>query len=280
MPSIGAPTEKNPDKVKSDDLITVRRIIYQSIYQAFKHGRLVSDPFMGSYVLGPNLDLVSKVNSAYTNLWAEETQPNQKIGILKAHRNFLRDAIYFLYEANRIHEAQGWFNYLCHQYPNQQILDDRPDLLPKDLTLDEYAVAVTQSDINETSREKVTSALAGLLERAYLKLADGDDDAYVNFKNMTQRVYDNYVGKTSKAKGDVRVKLQPFDELNASVIRLLLDPQKGVPYEARAILRTRLGLERERAPAAPAQAESAPDAGAAAITNAVGTNAAAVAPVN
>jgi len=271
---------KNPDKIKSDDLITVRRSVYQSIYQSFKHGRIVSDPFMGSYVLGPNLDLVSKVNFTFTNFWFEETQPNQKSGILKAHRNFLRDAVYFLYEANRIHEAQGWFNYLGQEYPNQQILDDRPDLLPKDLTLDEYAVAVTQSDIKETSREKVTSALEGLLERAYLKLADGDDDGYVNYKNLTRRVYDNYVGKTTAAKGPVRIPLQPFEEMNAMVVRLLLDPQKGVPYEARAILRTRLGLERERAPAAPAPAENAPDAGAAANTNAVGTNAATAGPVN
>jgi hypothetical protein len=271
---------KNPDKVKSDDLITVRRSIYQSIYQAFKHGRIVSDPFMGRYVLGPNLDLVAKVNSAYTNLWAEETQPNQKSGILKAHRNFLRDAIYFLYDANRTKEAQGWFNYLGQQYPDQGILDDRQDLLPKDLTLDEYAVAVTQSDINETSREKITLALRGLLARAYMKLAGGDDDAYVNFKNLTRRVYDNYTRRTSMAKGDVRVKLDTFEDINASVIRELLDPQKGVSYEARAVLRTRLGMGPEPALAAPAPAVSAPDSGAAAITNAAGTNAATVAPVD
>ena len=36
---------KNPDKVKADDLITVRRIIYQSLLQAFHHGRIVADPF-------------------------------------------------------------------------------------------------------------------------------------------------------------------------------------------------------------------------------------------
>jgi len=32
---------KNPDKVKADDKITLLRIIYQSTYQAFKHGRIL-----------------------------------------------------------------------------------------------------------------------------------------------------------------------------------------------------------------------------------------------
>ena len=36
---------KIPDKVKPDDLITLRRIIYQSMLQAFHHGRLIANPF-------------------------------------------------------------------------------------------------------------------------------------------------------------------------------------------------------------------------------------------
>ena len=261
---------RNPDKIKMDDLITVRRIIYQSMLQAFHHGRLIANPFDGTYAMGPNLDLVPQVNGAYTNLWAEESDPNQKGGILKAHRNFLRDAIYFLYVANRTGEAQQWFNYLAKQYPDKPILDDRPDLLPKDLTLDEYAVAVTQDDIRETSREKVTSAIEGMLVHAYLNLAAGDDESYQNYKNLTQNVYDNYMGKTAMAKGHVRVGLMPFREMNQVVVQQLLDPQSqfGLPYEARAVLRTRLNLPAETAPAA-----SAPNPIESSPTNSAGTNA-------
>ena len=97
---------QNPDKIRKEDLITVRRIIYQSMLQAFHHGRIVADPFSGAYALGPNLDLVARVNAAYTNSYAQEADPSQRTGILNAHRNFLRDAIYFLYDAGRIGEAQ------------------------------------------------------------------------------------------------------------------------------------------------------------------------------
>lgn len=258
---------RNPDKVTTSDLITVRRIIYQSMLQAFHHGRLIADPFTRTYSLGPNLDLVAQVNSAYTNSYAEETDPGQKRGILNAHRNFLRDAIYFLYEADRIGEAQKWFNYLAQEYPDKPIVDTQPDLLPKDLTLDEYAVAVAQIDANETSRDRVTSLLEGMLVRAYRDLAAGDDDRYMNYLNLTRRVYDNYVAKTSKASGPQRIGLMPFKEMNAVVVRQLLDPKTGVSYEARAVLRTQLRLPAETPPAA-----GAPNAEVSPSTNSGETN--------
>ena len=238
---------KNPDKVKADDLIMVRRIIYQSLLQAFHHGRVIPDPFNQTYSLGPNLDLVAQVNQAYLQMYADETDPGQKDGILKAHRNFLRDAVYFLYEANRLSEAQKWFTFLCEKYPDKPILDTRPDLLPKDMTLDQYAVAVVQIDIGETSQERVTAAIQGLLSNAYFDLATGQDDRYENLKRLANRVYQHYAEKTSGNGGKVRIPLPPYDALNTAVIRQLLDPQGGVPYAARAVLRTQLGQPAETA---------------------------------
>ena len=239
-----AAAKENPDKVKQDDLITLRRIIYQSLLQAFHHGRIESDAFGRPY-LGPNLDLVGTVNQAYLDFYADEKDQGQRDGILKAHRNFLRDAVYFLYEANRIGEAQKWFNYLGEKYPDKPIIENQPDSLPKTLTLDEYAVAVVQIDIGETSQERVTAAIEGLLARAYFALAGGQDDRYENFRRLAQRVYDRYTAKTSAAKGDVRIPLMPFNDMNRTVVKQLLDPQRGLPYAARAVLRTQLGLPAE-----------------------------------
>ena len=50
---------------QTDDLITLRRGIYQSILQAFKHGRMITDPFSKTYSLVPNLDLVTRANDIY-----------------------------------------------------------------------------------------------------------------------------------------------------------------------------------------------------------------------
>ena len=252
---------KNPDKVKPDDFITLRRIIYQSLLQAFHHGRIIVDPFSHSYSLGPNLNIVSQVNAAYEEMMSEDAQNRDHIE--KAHRNFLRDAVYFLYENNRLAEADRWFKYLGEKYPDKPIIENQPDSLPKNLTLDEYAVAVVQIDIGETSQERVTSAVQGLLTRAYYELAVGENDRYENFKRLANKVYQNYEAKTSGSKGDQRIPLPPYDTLNRAMINALLDPEKGAPYAARAVLRTQLGLPGETIPTnalpvAPNAVESVP----------------------
>jgi hypothetical protein len=235
--------QENPDKVKTDDLIKLRRIIYQSMLQAFHHGRIMASRFSQTYSLGPNLDLIPQVNAAYEQMMAEDAEMRDNIA--KAHRNFLRDAVYFLYEDNRLAQAAKWFKYLGEKYPDKPIIDGQPESLPKNLTLDEYAVAVVQIDIGETSQERVTAAVQGLLTRAYYDLAVGNDDRYENLKRLAIRVYQRYSDQTAAARGHERIPLPPFNSLNQSVVQQLLDPKGGVPYAARAALRTALQLPSE-----------------------------------
>ena len=121
--------KEHPDKVKADDLIKLRRIIYQSMLQAFHHGRIMSSPFSKTYSLGPNLDLTPQVNAAYEQMMNADA--GMRDSIAKAHRNFLRDAVYFLYEDNRIDQAARWFKYLGEKYPDKPIIDRQPDSRPK-----------------------------------------------------------------------------------------------------------------------------------------------------
>ena len=245
---------KNPDKVKEDDKIKLRRIVYQSIYQAFKHGRIIFNPFTQTYTLGPNLDLVGKVNDAYEQMALEDS--GNRDHIERAQRNALRDAIYFLYENNRLADANKWFKYLGQKFPDQPIIENDPTSLPKNLTLDEYAVAVVQIDIGETSQERVTSAVQGLLGRAYLGLVLDDDVRYQNFINLATRIHQKYMKSTAGFKGDVRIALPPLDQLKKTVVSDLINPQGGLPFEARAILLTKLGLPPESA--APTATNSVP----------------------
>jgi hypothetical protein len=232
---------ENPDKVKADDLISLRRVIFQSDYQAFKHGRIISNPFTHSVELAPNLDLVSRVNDAYLFFMNED--PGSSNNIANAHRNFLRDAIYFLYEDNRITEAARWFKYLGEKYPDKPIIDNQPDSLPKNLTLDEYAVAVVNIDIGETSQERVTSAVQGLLAHAYRDLAIGQDDRAAGFQLLAGKVFDRY--QAEMRNDQPRAGLPPMNDLKRTVLNQLLDPQKGLPYAARAVLRTQLRMPAE-----------------------------------
>jgi hypothetical protein len=259
--------KEHPGMVKKDDLITVRRNIYQSMLQAFHHGRIIEDPFDHTYALEPNLDLVPKVNEAYETSMQEDAANRDHIAT--AHRNFLKDAVYFLYENNRMAEAAKWYKILGEKYPDKTILDNDMNSYPRNLTLDEYAVARVQSEIGDTSQERITGVIEGMLAQSYYQLAIGQDDRAVGFKLLARKVYDKYQKDISKMKSNVeRVGLPPFDVLNRSVLDRLLDVQKpALPFAARAVIRTQLGMPAEtNLPPAAVNSTNAP---AATVTNAV-----------
>ena len=261
--------KEHPDKVKSSDLITLRRIIYQSMLQAFHHGRIIDDPFAKTSSLEPNLDLVAKVNDAYVTLMGEDEQYSNHIS--NAHKNFLKDAVYFLYEKNRVADAAKWYKILGEKYPDKYVLDADPNSFPTNTTLDEYAVGRVQAELGDTSQERITGVIEGLIARSYYELAKGQDDRSAGYRLLARKVYDNYTKKISSMKSNLeRVGLPPFDVMNRTVLnRLLATQQPLLPYAARAVLRTQLGMPAESV-ARPAGIVST-NAPSATMTNAVET---------
>ena len=245
--SVGLEKAKvNPDNVKTNDLPQLRRVIYQSMQQAFRHGRYIADPFGSSYALGPNLDLVPRVNESYQKEYAEEPNQGQRETIQRARRNFLADAVYFLYDHNRVAEAAKWYRYLGKEFPDKTLLENDTNSFPRNLTLDEYAVGRVQADLGDTSQERTTSDIQGLLARGYVALALGQDDRYAGYQLMAAKVYEHYQTQIGSMKSNLqRIGLPPFAELNRATLTQLLDPKQGLPYAMRAVIRTQLGMPAE-----------------------------------
>jgi hypothetical protein len=235
---------ENPTKISKDDLITLRRIIYQSMQLSFHRGRLVTNPFAQAFEFGPNLDIIPKVSAAYEQA-AEEDAPNRD-HILKAHRNFLRTAIYFLYEYNRVADSAYWYKYLGTKYPDKPMIDGKGNSLPANLTLAEYALSQIGMDINETSRNRVQAAIEGMFRNAYESLVLGEEDRYAGYKLLARRAWDIYQSKITK-EGQARIGLRPLDDIDREILNRFLDPGEGAPFELRAVLRTKLGLPPEAA---------------------------------
>lgn len=252
--------EKNPTKIKKDDLITLRRVIYQSMLLSFQRGRLVMNPLANAFDFGPNLDIIPKVNAAYEQA-AEEDEPYRD-HIQSAHRNFLRDAVYFLYEHNRMADSARWYQYLGTKYPNKTVLDGDPKSLPANVTFDEYAVRRIQEDVGETSRDRVKAAIEGFLFNAYdCLLIPGEDEHAAGYRTMAATLRETYMSKIGNDKGSTnRISMESVEELQRQVLGRLLDPQGDTPPEIRALLRQKLGMDPE--PGAPTNAPPA------AITNA------------
>lgn len=220
----------------AQDKIPLRRTMYQPMQAALHHGRVVTNRFTGGLDLRPNLDMIPNASRAYEDAIAAEAE-DWKPHISKAHRNFLKDAVYFLYTNNREREAQQWFNYLRQKYgfgPQSGI--------PEDATLDSYAMSKIEEDINETSRDRVTQAIQGMLVRAFYSLAIGDEDQGIGLQRMAQRIHQNYATRVTHPASKERVQLPALDEMRREVLLELLRPDPEVNPEMQMQLRTELGL--------------------------------------
>jgi hypothetical protein len=247
---------ENPTKIKEDDLITLRRVIYQSMLLSFQRGRLVTNPFAHSFEFGPNLDIIPKVNFAYEQA-AKEDEKNRD-HIERAHRNFLRDAVYFLYEYNRLADAAHWFKYLSTKYPNKPLLDAKPNSLPGTLTLDQYAVARVQGDVSDSGgKDRTQAVIEGLLVNSYQSMVLNEDSAAAGFKLLARQVWKSYQSGLPQERLSA-IGLAPFEEIDQVVRRRLLNSEGGEPPEVRAVLRTRLG-EPPEASAPPAATNAPPE---------------------
>lgn len=239
---------ENPTKVKQDDLMTLRRSIYQSMQLSFHRGRLIWDPIMGGFDTGPNLDIVPKVSAAYEEMYRDEADPGQKDGIQRAHRNFLRDAVYFLYENNRIAEALQWYRYIGEKYPEKPLLDGRPDTLPRNLTLDDYCISRICEDVGETSRDRVKAAIEGQIAKGYYALIRGEDRRNAGYRALARILREKYMKAIAGGANDLRIGIPTVEETEKQVRDTLLDPERGWPVELRAALRAALRMEPESAP--------------------------------
>jgi hypothetical protein len=264
---------KHPANVKQEDLIQLRRVVYQSMLQTFDHGAIIDNPFDKEIEMGPNVPLIPKVNDAYVSYMREDTNNTQHIAV--AHRNFLADAAYYLYEQNDMVDAAKWYKLLGQLYPEKTLLDNDPNSYPTNLTLDDFAVGRVNQDVHDTSHDATTAAVEGLLGQSYISLVLGNDDRYAGFRLLARKVYDKYQAQAEKYEKDYnRTKLAPFQDLDKVVIAKLLDPQNNLPYAARAIIRTQLKMPPETmAPLPGSMTNSAiPEATYRPSTNAASTN--------
>lgn len=235
--------KEHPTKVKPDDLIQLRRVIYQSMQLSFHRGRLIWDPLVGGFDTGPNLEIIPKVNGAYEEAMAEDAENREHIA--RAHRNFLRDAVYFLYENDRNADALKWYRYIGEKYPDKSLLDGKPETLPKNLTMEDYCITRICEDVSETSRDKVKAAIEGQLAKAYRALIRGEDRRSAGYRALARILRAKYMSKIAGGANVERIGIEPVEEIERQVLKIILDPQDGWPPEWRAALRSALRMPPE-----------------------------------
>ena len=233
---------ENPSKISpTDDLIVLRRVIYQCMQVSWQRGHIVDSPFLTEMEFGPNLEIIPKVNDTYLKMYDEEKDPNQKEGILRAHRNFLRQVIYTLYVYNHIKDAAQWYKYLGERYPNKTIIDGDPNSFPRNTTLDQYVVACVQEDINDTGKDRATGIIEGLVMTSYMSMVIDQDDRADGLMRLARQAWTSYMSKIPEARVQA-IGLAPFGDIVRDIRDRLINSTNGLPPRARAVLMTKLNI--------------------------------------
>lgn len=217
------------------DVRMLRRNIFQPMMMAFHRGRLVTNNFTQRIQFGPNLDMVDNASRAYLDQVKAEEEEGMRDSFARAHRNFLKDAVYFLYTHNRLPDARRWFEFCRQTYGTNSNI-------PPDWTLDDYALSRIEEDVGETSRDRIKAIVEGTIEAAYGNLVAGDSDQAQGLMLFAEKVHSNFQARTTHKSAKVRLPLGPFPEIKREVLLRLLDPASGVNAEFQARLRTELGL--------------------------------------
>ncbi len=231
--------KQNSQRIDPNDLITLRRVIYQSMQLAFQRGRLIMNKVDKTFEFGPNLANIPAANTVYVDAMNEDEKNRDHIET--AHRNFLRDAVFLLYTYNRQADAINWFHYMATNYPNKPLLDGKPNSLPRNLDLDDYAIGRIQEELSDPGHDKVEGVIEGFERQAYESLAVGDDDRYVWHGQPCEKLWTSYENKIGLTQATTdRVGLRPIGEIKKLVLTRLLDEE--LSPEMAAQLRTKLNL--------------------------------------
>ena len=96
------------------EAVAADRMVFQSLAESFREGRLFFEPQEDLLVLSPDPDLLPRVRAAYEEAMAEH--PDEQT-IREAYAYFLRQAVALLYSFNRNQAARELFETVKQKFP-------------------------------------------------------------------------------------------------------------------------------------------------------------------
>lgn len=216
---------------KPEQLITLRRVVYQSMQLAAQRGRLIYNPVDKYYEFGPNLTAIPMANEGYEEMIA--TARDSADNVQNAHANFLKQAITDLYTHNREQDAARWHAYLAQKYPGRYT---KPGQTVTDFVMERY------KELMDLGKDKIQSAIEGMFARHFYELALGENDRAQGYIQLIQAIAREYAKRVERSERD-RVDLPPLPVLRQLVLDRLINAPAGEGWnpQLRLQLLTALG---------------------------------------
>ncbi len=224
-------------KSKKDELIQLRRVIYQSLMLSALRGRIITYPDGAGFDFGPNLSSIPHANEAYLQMMKEDV--DLKFNIETAHKNFLIQAIGDLYVNNQLKDAAKWFDYYKKRYPGHvdQYLNNRYiEIGVTNYTLTDFAMARYEELINETGKDRVQGVIEGMLRSHFTYEAIDEPDLAAGYYRRTREFYRRYERRFADYKKG-RMDLPQWTNLYSAVLNSLLTNPPPVGFNESMTMR-------------------------------------------
>ncbi len=205
------------------------RIITQSLYEAFRAGKLlmVNDRSFDDLIVVPNLALVDSVYRTYEEAQETFDKQNASSTFRSARINFMKEAVTILYTYGQFTKAEEYYKKLIKE-------DGK-----KFASIEEFIMDAFAENVRDAAVKKVSEIVSGLLFRGFYYLAYNDDNAAAANERIARSIYTRYMADMGTEE---RTKLPPYDEMKRTMLKAFLD--SDLPPELRANMQRKLDEQR------------------------------------
>jgi hypothetical protein len=214
-------------KLKKDDLVQCRRVIFQSLQLSFRRGRLIYPyPNSDEFIYAPNLTVVPQADRAYREIMEQE--PGMRDNIANAHKNFLKWAVYYLYLYGMKTQANHWWTVMHENYPNAT---------PPGQDLYDYVLERSKKTVVETGHDDKKAMLEGFIKTGFSYLLIDEDDAAENYFKFAEQLRAQFQVAIGP-KSTQRIAMVELKDIKQEVMDRILASDPAIA----ARLRSKLGL--------------------------------------
>lgn len=204
--------------LKGPSVLSANRMLYQSMAQAFRNGRLEFNPETGLYATRPNLELLPQVLRTFEETLRAYDDPT----FHNAYANFLGEAVMILFTFNRQKSANELYSMLCERYP----WPDAP------ASVEDYVYQNMVRDMDKISGSTAAALVEGCFFQAFFQFAAGEEERAAGFHALGKLLWHQYM-KDLKAELIPTAGLPPIENLRRTAFERALNEVPDKTQRAR-----------------------------------------------
>ncbi len=212
--------------------LSCERVITQSLYEAFRSGRLlmVDDKSFESIIVVPNLALVDSVYDTFVAAQETYDKGNNYSTFRSARLNFMKEAISLLYNYGNFSKAEEYYKKLQRDEPGVHRA-----------SLDQFVMGQWAEEVRDATVKKASDIISGLLFRSIYYMIYNDQDAALANERIARFIYNRY--QSDMGDSD-RTRLPAYSEMKKTMVENCI---KTLPPLMVEILKAKIQTEQAEA---------------------------------